>query len=543
MSQELSDSRMPGVRMRTEDSESAAQGCMDVAVVARGRSRLALNLLANAANVVVNLFVGIWFTRYLIDRLGVSAYGLVPLVSQVVSYLSLLTLSLNSTVGRYLTISLERGDVEAANRYFNTSVFGSLFASGVLLVPGILISLRPDSILYIPTQHLTSTRWLVSTTVGAFIVGLIISPFEVASFCRNRFDLRNLVSVSAVLVRVGVVLVLFSLLGASLSGVAAGILSGAVVAAIVALVVWGRLMPMLKLDIRGFSLGTLRTLASTGGWIVVNQIGTVLYLGIDLLIVNRLMGPDLGGRYAAVLQWSVLLRALAGAIAGVFAPTMLSLFAANDIQGLIRYSRNAIRLTGLLIALPIALICGFSEPLLELWLGPSFTVYAPLMMLLTFPLSINLGVLPLFSIQVATNRVELPGIVTCAMGAANLGLALVLAGPVGWGMYGVAAAGAIMLTAKNAIFTPLYGARIMNAGMRTFQRESVLIFAVACSATLACWALSRKLDIASWPQLIGIGAAVSAAYAVSVYYLALSSEERGQIGRVLAAIGRARGSA
>lgn len=533
LSQEFDDSNMPDAHAWTDSSDLAIQESTKTHIVARGRSRLALNMLANAANVVVNIFVGIWFTRYLIRHIGVSAYGLVPLVSQVVSYFSILTLSLNSTVGRYLTVSLERGEIEDANGYFNTSVFGSLLIAVVLLVPGILLTLYPDAILDIPTGHLSSTRWLVAGVVGAFVIGLVISPFEVASFCRNRFDLRNLVSISAVLVRVFTIIVLFSLLGASLSRVGIGFFFGALVGAAFALVVWDRLMPMLTVDASKFNLVTLRKLTSTGGWIVVNQIGSVLYLSIDLLIINRLMGPEAGGRYAAVLQWSVLLRALAGAMAGVFAPTMMSLFATNSISELIRYSRNAVRLNGLLIALPIALICGFSKPLLRLWLGPDFEIHAPLLMLMTFPLSINLGVMPLFSIQLATNRVEWPGIVTCIMGVGNLGLALLLAGSMGWGMYGVAAAGAIMLTAKNAIFTPLYGARILGVGLRTFQKESFLIFTVTTVTTFVCWMLSRKLDIRSWSILIAVSAIISAGYAVAVYCFVLSPAEREAVKKVL----------
>lgn len=516
----------------TGDSE-AAQRRTDISLVARGRSRLALNMLANTANVAVNIFVGIWFTRYLIHRLGVSAYGLVPLVSQVVSYFAPLTFSLNSSVGRYLTISLEKGDLEEANGYFNTCLFGSLLVSAVLLVPGVLLALHPDAVLDIPPGHVTATRWLAAGTIAAFFIGLIVSPFEVASFCRNRFDLRNLVSASSLIVRVVVVVFMFSVLGASLSGVGAGVLLGAMTGAGVAVIVWSRLMPMLTLDIRRFSLRTLRSLASTAAWIAINQVGSLLYLNIDLVIVNRLSGPKSGGSYAAVLQWSILLRALSVALAGVFAPTMLALYAANDMPGLIRCSRSAVRINGLLMGLPIALICGLSKPLLHVWLGPEFSKYAALMILVTFHLSINLGVMPLFSIQVATNCVKWPGIVTCLMGLANLGLALVLAGPAGWGMYGVASAGAIMLTAKNAIFTPFYAARIIGAPMRTFQTESLLIFAITSVFTVVCWVASNRLDIASWSALAAIALLVSAGYAIVVYFFALSDSERGVIKRML----------
>ena len=124
-----------------------------------------------------------------------------------------------------------------------------------------------------------------------------------------------------------------------------------------------------------------------GGWIAVTYVGTILYLGIDLLVVNRMFGPDAGGRYAAVAQWSALLRTLVGVVAGLFCPTMLYYYARHDIDGLSRYGRQAVKLVGLMMALPIGLICGLSTPLLQTWLGPKFADLAWLMSLMTMHLS------------------------------------------------------------------------------------------------------------------------------------------------------------
>ncbi len=499
----------------------------------RTGSRTLINLAANAANVAVNILVGIWFTRYLINHLGVSGYGLVPLVSQVVSYFSLLTLALNASVGRYLTIALERRDLGQANRFFNTSLFGSIIGALLLLLPGLLISLKPSLVFEVPQSVMGSARWLVLGTMCAFLINVVASPFEVASFCRNRFDLRTAVAVSSVLTRVGLVVVLFSLMTPNLWQVGAGMLAASLVGAVGAIIVWRRLMPGLSVNAASFDTSTLKRLTSTGGWIVINQVGSILYLNVDLLLVNRLLGPEPGGHYAAVLQWPILLRALAGAVAGVFAPTVLYLYARNDLSGLVTYARRAVRFCGLLIGLVVGLICGLSRPLLHVWLGADFVQFAPLMILMTFHLSINLGVLPLFSIQVATNRVRWPGTVTCIMGIANLSLALILAKPVGWGMYGIAAAGAIMLTAKNAIFTPVYGARIIGVPARTFYTDSLVAFIMALLTAATCWLLSSEFDLRSWLRLAGVGTAVSAVYLLIVCGVLVSKNERTALMRMI----------
>jgi hypothetical protein len=82
------------------------------AIPSTGRSpmisarRLLLNLTSNVLSFGISVLVGIWLTPYLIRRLGVGAYGLIPLTTSVTSYLAIFTVALNSAVGRFRTRAL-----------------------------------------------------------------------------------------------------------------------------------------------------------------------------------------------------------------------------------------------------------------------------------------------------------------------------------------------------------------------------------------------------------------------------------------------------
>lgn len=264
-----------------------------------------------------------------------------------------------------------------------------------------------------------------------------------------------------------------------------------------------------------------------------HPVGTLLFLAIDLLVVNRLFGPAAGGRYAAAMQWSGLLRALAGTVATVFGPTILYTYARNDIDGLVALTVRSVKFMGIMVALPIGLICGLSAPLLGTWLGPDFVGLAPLMSLMTIHLSVNLAVLPMFTIQAATNRVAAPGIVTLVMGAANLGLALLLAGPAGWGLYGVAAAGAIMLSAKNILFTPVYCAHCLGRKPLALFKPVLRIVALTAATAAVCFGLSRLVSLSGWVRLGAAAAAVSIVYIAVVLLTQVSPEERGMLWNVV----------
>ncbi len=49
-------------------------------------------------------------------------------------------------------------------------------------------------------------------------------------------------------------------------------------------------------------------MAQMGGRIIVNDVGALLLLNIDLMVVNYLYGNAAGGEYAIAFQWVILLR-------------------------------------------------------------------------------------------------------------------------------------------------------------------------------------------------------------------------------------------
>jgi membrane protein EpsK len=238
-----------------------------------------------------------------------------------------------------------------------------------------------------------------------------------------------------------------------------------------------------------------------------------------------LFGPEQAGRYAAVLALPALLRSLATAVGGIFPPTMYHIYSRGDIDGLVIYLNRAIKFVGLVMALAIGLICGFSEPLLRLWLGPAFGNLAPLLFLMAVHLCVNLSMYPLYAVPLAANRVKVPGLVTLMIGLGNLLLALLLAGVFGWGLNGLAAAGAILLTIRHVLFTPLYAARVLNRPRGTFFREVVPIALATLGTVGLCKLILYLWAISNWVELGMAALGVSLLFA-AVAYLRLAPEEQ-----------------
>lgn len=485
------------------------------------------NIFANIIYFLANVAIGIIIVPYFVSNLGVAAYGLIPLATSITGYVAIVVQSQNIAISRFLTVDLQREDYVAANRTFNTSLFG-LSALILLTVPVVLVVARfIPSIFDVPTGQESRAILLFLEVCAAFLIRSWAGNFTIQLFAYNRLDLQNLVNLVNLLVQTGLIVLLFTLFGPDLALVGLAYLAGAVIASGVSIILARRVCPYLSISIRSFDLTRVNDLFEMGWWVVINQIGSLLFVSIDLIIVNSLFGATSAGKYAIALQWVILLRGVAGLLSGNLTPTIFSYYARGQTESMIQIAKSAVKLMGLVMALPIGLVCGFAPQILTIWVGSEYTVLAPLMVLLTVHLIINLAVMPLFSINVAYNKMCVPGIVTIVMGGGNIVLAVALSYYLtDWGYYGVAAASAIVLTLKNAFFTPWYATRVLGISVHTFTL-SILSGVVA---TLILWlvgtVLGSLISLAALIPLIISGCFLTIIYTILIWMIGLSTFER-----------------
>jgi len=492
----------------------------------RFAAQLPGNLISNIVFFLVNVFIGILLVPYFISTLGVAAYGLIPLATSLMSYVSIITDSLNVAVSRFLTVDLQKQDYLKANKTFNTALFG---LSGIiaLLIPfSMLISYYAPKIFNVPAGEEFEVIILFLGVSIAVLFRSWSSNFTVSLFAHNRLDLLNFLNIMGVLVQVFIIVILFTTISPQLGYIGFAYLISSIAFLFGAIILSKRINPHLHIDIRDFDRSRLTDLIYMGWWTVVNNIGSLLFLEIDLIVVNLLFGATVAGEYAVVFLWAMLIRAIAGTLAGVLNPMILTYYAKEKFDKIIQVSKSAVKGLGLFIALPIGLICGFAPQILTLWVGPQFAYLAPLMWVLILPLVINLCVLPLFAINVAFNKVRIPGIITLFMGVGNVILAFSLPLLLGWSYYGVAIAGAIMLTLKNTFFTPWYATKIMYISRNTYTKSMVLgIFATLIIAGFSA-IIGKIFIISSLISLTIFGGIISIVYLIVIWYIGLNQFER-----------------
>ncbi len=491
----------------------------------RFTSQLPINIIANVVYFLINIVIGIFLVPYFISTLGVAAYGLIPLVTSITGYVAIVIQSLNTAVSRYLTVDLQRGDYGAANKTFNTAVF-ALTAIILLMVPIVIaVAYVIPGIFSVPAGQKSDAALLFLGVCASFLIRSWSGNFTVQLFACNRLDLQNLVNIINLIIQTGLIVVLFIFYGPNLAFIGAAYLVGAIVASVVAIILAKRVCPHLEISPKYFDRSQLKVLGGMSGWVVMNQIGSLLFLQIDIIVVNILFGAASAGEYAIALMWVVLLRGISDVFTAALTPMVFTYYAKGQIETLTKVMASAVKIMGIWIALPIGLICGFAPQILTLWVGSKFAFLAPLMILLTIHLVVNLAIIPLFSINVAYNKVRLPGILTLLMGVGNLSLAFALPILFGLGYYGVAAAGAIVLTLKNAVFTPWYAAKVMNVRTHVFLLSMLPGILITIGLIAVSLAIGYLIPIHSFISLILVGGTISVVYLFMVWKFMLSRFE------------------
>lgn len=488
--------------------------------------KFTINFSANLTAFLLSVFLSVWMTPFIVKTLGVEAFGFVHLTQNVINYFSIITVALRLGCRSVLFCCCPQGRAGESKCVYQQLFSGLCFDFIAALAAACGFGFFIDRVMNVPQALLADVRLSILIGSVLFILTFLMAGFGAAPFYANRLYITSSIQAVQMLIRVLSVLLLFACFAPKIWQIQLAALAGAVIASVLSFYFFKKLIPWFSFRMKDLSFRTSKEPISSWRMEPVNQIGVLLFLQIDLLTANLMLGASASGKYAAIIQFPLLLRSLAGTVASLFAPIMTSYYSKGDMDGLMNYANKAVRLNGLLLALPAALLGGLAGPFLTIWLGPSFSSIAPLLFIHAGYLVVSLAFMPLFYIWTAFNQQKTPAIVTLLLGAVNVVLAVTLSGPAHLGLYGITLAGAISLILKNAIFTPLYVSRITGYKKHVFFKGIIGPLSAAVFAWTVCKAIQFIVKIDSWPSLIATGVTVSFFYAVFAFMLVCTKEER-----------------
>ena len=489
-----------------------------------------LSSLSNYVGKIINL--GVWFvlTPFILDQLGESLYGLWALVGSVVAYGFLFDFGINGALTKYVAEYRARGEGQMAHSIIATALWTNTGLGFLVILISVLFAPLFASIFNIASSAQQTATWLfLLTGIG---VGLTIPGATVTAVLRGlqRFDLINLIGVTASLISAGATFLVLRL-GGGLIGLA---LVGIGITLLVQLLsTWFiyRIAPELRFGWFGLSRSHLKILLSYSSSLFFMNLGGYLESRSGEIAIGGYLPVSAVTPFNLARRLSALPQSLTEQFLTLLLPMASEIHAKEDAAQLRSLYIVSTRVTLAMFLCMSTVLVILVKPLLIAWVGVEFVKYSYLVIILAVASLIDTSTWPAGSVLQGMARHSPLAAMTIASGIANFALSILLVNRLG--LLGVALGTLIPTTVICLGFVTPYAMRVIGTSARDMYTKvlqpSLLPLIPMCIIMIV---LRNTLEPASLIMIL-IVAAVGTLVYISVYLRVGANEfERGVVYKI-----------
>ena len=174
---------------------------------AENTKRIAKNTLMLYVRMLFGMLVSLYTSRVVLQALGVEDYGIYNVIGGVVAMFSMISNSLSSSVSRFLTFELGKGNLEGLKRVFSTSL--SIHVALVLVIVLLSETLGLwflNTHMTIPENRLYAANWVFQASVLTFVINLLSVPFSASIVSHERMSAFAYIGILDIVLRLLIVL-------------------------------------------------------------------------------------------------------------------------------------------------------------------------------------------------------------------------------------------------------------------------------------------------------------------------------------------------
>lgn len=378
---------------------------------------MAANIVSYSSNILISFVL----TPFLINTLGKETYSFYPMANTIITYISVLSNSMNTVAARFVTVSLIQKKTKEANSYFSSVLASNLIMGAVLLLPMILGIYFLDFFLDIPVNSIGAVKTLFSLVFASTLVNIIAAVFGVATFAKNRIDLRSLRELITAGLRLLLFVLLYKFLPPSIIYVGIVTLFVAVVNILFQIFYTKKLLPEIHIQGKSISWQHTKELLNSSIWNVISNMGNAMLANLTLVLANILYGASVAGIYSIVQTVPQFINGIICMLVGVFYPVVTYKYASNDISGVVLEVQKAQKIIGASACAVIVVFISLSEEFFLLWTpGEDAHLLFVLSAITIMPHMFISCVWILTNLNIAMNKVKIPAIYNMILGGINI---------------------------------------------------------------------------------------------------------------------------
>lgn len=332
--------------------------------------RLVLNTIATYGRSVFALGLALFSSRWVLNSLGQTDYGLFSLVGSVIVFITFLNGVMAGSVSRYLAYSIGQGDPGEVTHWFNTALCLHLCFAFTLVLTGWPIGEYVIAHVFsIPPDRIPASLWVFRVSLVSAFASMVSIPF-VAMFRAHQ----NITEISAwgIFQSVLSFTLAYSLTlvsGDRLLFYACGMVAIIVFIQAVMIVRAFTIFRECRIATRQwFDIRRFRNIFSFAIWNLIGGAGVTFRNQGSAILLNLYFGPGVNAAFGIAKQVSAQTNQLSAAMLGAFSPEVTACEGRGDRQRMLNLSHRACKYGTILIMLFAIPLIAEMDYVLKLWL-------------------------------------------------------------------------------------------------------------------------------------------------------------------------------
>lgn len=338
-----------------------------------------INLLSNVVNLLSNILIGLFFTPYLVNTLGIAAYGVLPLALLVNSYINIVTGALVGSMSRFYSIELVAGKNKEASEYISIA-FISLFSFIVLLTPLIAyFILNLNKILNIPEIYIYESKILFLYVILSFFLSMVSSLLNITQFAKNRLDIMNAIKIGRNVFKVIFVIWFFTVYEVNLINIGLSFFLSEISVFIMSFYFFKKETDKsIVISYKLFNIDKFKTVINMIFWVLLLHVGEVVLFRIDNLVINKFWSTTESGIVGVFSEFGMYVNSVLAVIISLASPLIVIHYSKGRYKEMVSVFINNYLITNFFLAVIISVCICYAPQIITYWLGESYLKYTNL---------------------------------------------------------------------------------------------------------------------------------------------------------------------
>lgn len=392
-----------------------------------------------------------------------GTYGYVKLANDFISYVSLVTISLNSMSGRFISLEYNNGNIEKANKYYSSVLFANIAIVAICLLPLSFFVLFLERFIDVADNVLFDVKLLFVFTFASFLLSIVFSVNSLATFVKNRLDYTYYVEFFGCIIRLVLLILLFSLFPSNVFYIG---LTGFVVTIFTVIsnqIIKNKILPEFTLKKEYIKLKLVVELVASGIWNTIQKLGQILLDGLDIIISNIFINSAAMNDLSFAKTMPSIIAALLNKIASVFAPNYTILYAKGKMTDLRNEVKQSMLILSIFISIPVGIIMAMGNEFYMLWLPNENTnLIYKLSTLSCIIYIVSTPMNAVYNLFTITNKVKILALITVGSGLISTLAVFLLLKFTNIGIYAIVCCSVVIGIIRNFCFVAPYAAKMLN---------------------------------------------------------------------------------